>query len=513
MRAVDLYPRTQAPPSRRREDPAGVDFSHLRHFQVGRTAVLEPLAPEPTAEFVETLRARRAVPLPTPIAVPKPVPSIAGSRFFIWKQDPSVGELGRRLTFIPSLVVNGPRDARVETNLPGTTPVTRNVDGDFLFPADTPEGDCAHTFAVVRQTLTMFERAEGGVAIPWAWNTNGNTEVLTAYPRAGLTPNAYYSRNQKTLKFFYFTPPGASQVYTCRSLDIVAHETGHAVLDGLKPGWLGMGNPPQTGALHEAFGDLTAIFLALSQLDQVEAFVAITKANLHAKNYLSALAEQFGAALGRSAGLRNADNDLKLSQVSNEVHELSQVFTGAIYDILADIYAHERIQQGKVKDPAQILLEVAHKLCRLLLEAIIKAPANGATFADVATAMLTISKAQGDPPAYRTFIHTRFAVREIVVPPVPLTASAIGQMDYGDPNLILGADEVKVQAADPNHPSLSAKVPQDRSGCCGTMQLPEYARAPDKLQAELQRLGQEGEVIQVSRRRRRGPVPRRRTLA
>jgi len=301
------------------------------------------------------------------------------------------------------------------------------------------------------------------------------------------------------------------------------------VLDGLKPGWLGIGNPPQTGALHEAFGDLTAIFLALSQLDQVEAFVAITKANLHAKNYLSALAEQFGAALGRSAGLRNADNDLKLSQVSNEVHELSQVFTGAIYDILADIYAHERIQQGKVKDPAQILLEVAHKLCRLLLEAIIKAPANGATFADVATAMLTISKAQGDPPAYRPFIHTRFAVREIVVPPVPLTASAIGQMDYGDPNLILGADEVKVQAADPNHPSLSAKVPQDRSGCCGTMQLPEYARAPDKLQAELQRLtgrrghsrrgapgwrcGRTEESIQVSRRRRRGPVPRRRTLA
>ena len=135
------------------------------------------------------------------------------------------------------------------------------------------------------------------------------------------------------------------------------------------------------------------------------------------------------------------------------------------------------------------------ELCKLLLAALLAAPTSGATFADVATAMLTISKGQGDPPIYRTFIHTRFAVREIVVPPVPLTALAIGQMDYSDPDLMLDGDEVKVEPADPKHPSLSAKVPQDRSGCCGTMQLPEYARPLEKLHAELQRLGKEGEVI------------------
>ncbi|MEK7215602.1 MAG: hypothetical protein AAB289_08415 [Chloroflexota bacterium] len=46
------------------------------------------------------------------------------------------------------------------------------------------------------------------------------------------------------------------------------YETGHAVLDGLKPQWLLANNPPQTGGLHEAFGDLTAIFLTLAQLEQ-----------------------------------------------------------------------------------------------------------------------------------------------------------------------------------------------------------------------------------------------------
>src|SRR5205085_3838428 len=141
----------------------------------------------------------------------------------------------------------------------------------------------------------------------------------------------------------------------------------------------GAGNPPQTGGLHESFGDLTAIFLACSQLDQVEAAIALTKANLHAKsNFLAALAEQFGAALGFPQGLRNADNDLKLSQVSNEVHAISQVFTGGIYDVLADIFAFEKNRQAAVKDPARVLLEVASQLHSVLVEALIGAPATAA---------------------------------------------------------------------------------------------------------------------------------------
>ncbi|MGH7461175.1 MAG: hypothetical protein ACREMA_09115, partial [Longimicrobiales bacterium] len=263
-------------------------------------AVLDTYVPPHATQAITELRVRKAMPNAgpaLPVPVPIPFPLVFGSRFLIWKQDPTVLELGRRLKYLEGLVLNGPRDARININLPGTTPVARNVNGDFIFPVSTsPEADCAHTFAVVREALTLFERLQGGVPIRWAWNTSGNTDLLTVHPREGVTPNAFYSRGEKALKFFFFTPSGATQpVFTCRSLDIVAHETGHAILDGLKPGWLGIGNPPQTGALHESFGDLTALFLALSQLDQVESFVALTKANLHEKNFLAALAEQFGA--------------------------------------------------------------------------------------------------------------------------------------------------------------------------------------------------------------------------
>ena len=456
-------------------------------------SVAEPSIDEPTAEFFEEVEAsERAVPLPRPI--PIPIPWIFGSRFYIWKQDPSVWRLGRRLTYIPQLVINGPRDARINTQLPGTTPVIRNASGDFIFGTNTPESDCAHTFAVVRQTLTLYERMRGGTRVPWAWNTGGNTDVLTVNPRGFAGANAYYSRNRKALSFGHFTPQGTSnQVYTCRSLDIVAHETGHAILDGLKPGWLGIGNVPQTGGLHESFGDLTSIFLALSQLDQVEAFIAMTNADLHKKNFLARLAEQFGSAMGRPMGLRNADNDLKLSQVSNQVHAISQVFTGGIYDILADIFSFEKNRQRKTKDPAQVLLEVSQHLSRLVLNAIIKSPNVGATYADVVNKMLSQSHSQGDPAIYRTFIRNRFTFRQVVVSPTPLSAMTSGKIDMENENFIDGEDVHELKIADTNHPSLHAS--QDRSGCCGTMQAPEYAQDQKKLNSDLKKLSKAGTLI------------------
>lgn len=434
--------------------------------------VATPVVPQPSATYLESLQARlprtaapHAVPIPTP-------PLTFAARFLIWKQDPTVGEPGIRTAYIPGLILNGPKDARITTELPGTTPVARNANTDFIFTTGTPQFDCAHTWAVVRQTLTMFERLRDGVPVPWAWNTGGNTSVLTVHPRAGVTANAYYSRGQRALKFFFFTPTNApNPVYTCRSLDIVAHEAGHAILDGLKPGWLGVGNPPQTGGLHESFGDLTAIFLALAQLDQAEAVIALSKANLHDKNFISAMAEQFGAALGRPMGLRNADNDLKLSQVSNEVHAISQVFTGGIYDVLADIFAFEWQRQSKSKDPAHVLLEVARHLSKLLLEALIAAPASGATYASVVNQMLSISHAQGDPAIYRQFLRSRFTLREVVVSPTPLTALAEGRLDLTDPDFTEGEDSLEMEGSDV---PASINAPQDRSGCCGTMMLPEF---------------------------------------
>ena len=442
------------------------------------------LVPTPTIEYRQQRKLDRvsiqtsarpadAQPLPIPIPripIPIPFPLLHGTRVLIWKQDPSVAEIGIRKVALPAPVLAGPRDARITSK--GLPTVSPNVLGDFIQAPFTDAFDAVQAFAVVRMTLTMFQRALGGDPVKWQWNSTTNTDPLAVFAH-GLpgTMNAFYSRNDKALKFGDFIRPNSSppeKVFTCRSLDIVSHECGHAVLDGLKPSWLSFGNPPQTGALHEAFGDITAIFLALSQFDEVEAVIAQTRANLHDKTFLSDLAEQFGLALGRPNGLRNADNNLKLSQVSNEVHDLSQVFTGAIYDILADIFAFER--NWRLKDDAAVLYQSAQYLMSLLLRAIQAAPASGAKFADVANQMLNIAASDGKPVQYRNFIRNQFTVREVVVSPTPL----IEDHEEG----------LELEAA----PAPSDGMPQLRGGCCGTMRNLEYLDEEAVLAEEIQDL-------------------------
>jgi len=425
-----------------------------------QTEVPVGFVPEPTAEYRahrKLLKATVSVgapPVPSPIPIPVPIP--AGPRVLMWKQDPSVAEIGIRKAFLPRPVSTGPSDARVKVAIAGVPAIPPNAMGDFIQTPLTPEFDAVHAFAVVRGTLTMYQRAlaAGGApaTVPWQWNTPTVADPIQVFPRHSNMQNAFYSRTGRLLAFGFFPKAGAT-IFTCRSLDIVAHETGHAVLDGLKPNWLLSGNPPQTGALHEAFGDLTAIFFTLSQLDQVEAVIAQTKANLHNKTFLADLAEEFGLALGQPMGLRNADNDLKLGQVGNEVHALSQVFTGAMYDIVADIFAFER--RPLVRDDAVTLHSVGQYVMSLLIRAIQAAPASAATFADIANQMLLIANADGKPVEYRNFIRNRFVIREVVVSPTPLTE---------DHHL---TDTLKATA------HIADSMPQNREACCGTMMLPE----------------------------------------
>jgi hypothetical protein len=403
-----------------------------------------------------------------------PLPYAFGARVLMWKQDPSVTEIGTRKAFLPGIVLAGPRDARIVSGEPGITAVSPNAFGDFVTQPDTPQFDAVHTFAVVRQTLTMYQRALSSsgeeMPLPWQWNSSVDTSPLQVFPY-GLpnVMNAFYSRSQSCLKFGDFVPSGQSErIFTCRSFDIVSHETGHAVLDGLKPQWLLADNPPQTGGLHESFGDLTAIFLALSQLDQCEAIIAQTKAKLHDKTFLSDIAEQFGLALGSPNGLRNADNDITLSDAGTEVHAISQVFTGAIYDILADIFAFER--KPALEDDAALLHRVAAYLRGVLLRALIAAPDSAATFADVVNEMLRIVTEDEKPVDYANFIRNQFALREVVESPVPLT-------EDHSPTLRLAPKVVDAPGA-----------VQDRRACCGTMNLAEYYNIEHILEAEAQAL-------------------------
>ena len=370
---------------------------------------------------------------------------MAGSKVKIWKQDPSVLSIGIRSSYISSEIQNGPADQDII--LQGMPPVVGNDDKDFIFyPEENPlEFDAVHTFTIVRQVLTTLRRALNRMGITQNFNWFWGPEPIQVYPRAGLDANAYYSRNEKALRFFYFHPSGDESkplIYTCRSFDIVAHEVGHAALDSLKPEFLSSSWHPETGGLHESFGDLTAMFTMLAQMDVCEAIIVESKANLHSKTFFPALAEQFGDALGRPMGLRNADNNLKMSDVSTEVHDISRVFTGAIYDILTDFF--ELYQDPGLYDQAESLFKVGKYLTSLVIASLWQGPDANATYADIANKMLELE----ENDERKEIITAQFKIREILDAPVNLTGIEPRQLSW--------------------------------KGCCGTMRLKEHQELFEK---------------------------------
>jgi hypothetical protein len=196
-----------------------------------------------------------------------------------------------------------------------------------------------NVWAIVERTLAMVEDpCLLGRAIPWA---SGNGRLLLI-PHAGYMENAFYDRATGALHFFYFEGPDGKPVYTCLSHDIVTHELGHAVLDGLKP-YYNEVSSPQTAGFHEYFGDAMAMMASLGTPETALVVTRDAPRTLDPRNVVSAIATEFGAAVRRIPDeeyLRGAWNDRRMSELAGtyEEHDWSEVLTGIYYDLLEYLY-------------------------------------------------------------------------------------------------------------------------------------------------------------------------------
>ena len=106
--------------------------------------------------------------------------------------------IGIRKVFLPSDVFEGPRDESIasvgrESHQRNFGPVSPDEMGDFLFFDSARENenltrnemeavDMVHCFAVVRQTLTMYQRALARRGRPaelrWKWNNRHNNDPI-----------------------------------------------------------------------------------------------------------------------------------------------------------------------------------------------------------------------------------------------------------------------------------------------------------------------------------------------
>lgn len=221
-------------------------------------------------------------------------------------------------------------------------------------------------YAVAMNTIVHFEQSLGRDAF-WKprWVVRGGkwkpvfVQRLRIYPHALREANAYYSPDKVSLLFGYFqTPiddytthfPGGT-VFTCLSHDVIAHETTHALLDGLHPKFSDESNQ-DVAAFHEAFSDIVALFSRFSMREVVIQEIRRARGSLDAENQLGALAVQMGTALGQRGALRDAigrinpttgrwerrDPDPRELAETTEPHARGAILVAAVFDAFLSIY-------------------------------------------------------------------------------------------------------------------------------------------------------------------------------
>ena len=267
-----------------------------------------------------------------------------------WESDLAPGPVGDYLEVVDIDPATGCAYAPVDLNHPSI------LARDGFAPSESdPRFHQQMVYAVAMKTIEHFEHALGRKAL-WAprglW-IGGNYEEsfvrrLRVYPHAIREANAYYSPDKKALLFGYFPAstfspgdnlPGGT-VFTCLSHDVVAHETTHALLDGLHRRFREPTNK-DVFAFHEAFADIVALFQHFTVPEALRHQIAKTRGDLGQQNMLAELAQQFGQATGRYGALRNAVGSAPTSKDydnAEEAHDLGAVLVAAVFDAFLAIY-------------------------------------------------------------------------------------------------------------------------------------------------------------------------------
>ncbi|MEO5845922.1 MAG: hypothetical protein ABIQ33_13905 [Caldimonas sp.] len=325
-----------------------------------------------------------------------------------------------------------------------------------------PAFHAQNVYAIAMRTLARFERALGRRV---RWSFPGHQ--ISIAPHAFCDANAYYSEADRAIFFGYFrSPTSRKTVFTCLSHDIVAHETTHALLDGLRDGFTDPSTPDQA-AFHEGFADVVALLSVFSLKEIVEAALlgdrrapamrkhnrlipaAALRLEALADSMLLGVGEQFGAetggaranALRRSAALKPNRGYLAQARFQEE-HDRGEVFAAAMLRSFLLMWTKRIAALGTFEGDKYNLERVieegakaADNLLTMAIRALDYCPPVDLTFGDYLAAFLT-ADAQTVPDdsryAYRALVRATFESYGITVP-ARLTVRATGEWRQFDP--------------------------------------------------------------------------------
>ncbi|WP_018097589.1 hypothetical protein [Sinorhizobium meliloti] len=370
-------------------------------------------------------------------------------------QDPSVKIDGRIVTAsidVPAEeLLSGPRGYRVAVvdydvtanALYQPADLPSGLDGEYHDPfADAPDETllsdprfhAQNVYAIAMRILARFEFALGRRV---QWGCEGHQ--LNILPHAFAEPNAFYSRDDRSLFFGYFESFPDKQgnthtVFSCLSHDVIAHETTHAILDGLRSRYLEPSSPDQ-GAFHEGLADVVALLSVFALPDVVGAALdattgaalidqALLEKDKLANSVLFRLADEMGQEMSgvRGSALRHSivlppGKDYMNDPAWQEVHNRGELLVAAMMRSFLDIWVSRLSRIGTIvdgkKDRSLVIEEgarAADHLLTMAIRAIDYCPPVDLSFSDYLSALLTVDRevVPDDRYGYREALLSNF---------------------------------------------------------------------------------------------------------
>jgi hypothetical protein len=197
-----------------------------------------------------------------------------------------------------------------------------------------------HQQVVYAVAMSVIERFERFLGRRFRWRGD---RALILVPHAFEGRNAFFDPTRRAVLFGYYRAderdPGPNLpgqvIFTCLSVDIVAHEVTHALMHRIRPNFSDATNP-DVFAWHEAFADLVALFHHFVFPEVVSEAVANSRGDLREGGGLLLLAREFGESTGRGVALRSAIDDREATpdrfRSATEPHERGACFVAAVFD-------------------------------------------------------------------------------------------------------------------------------------------------------------------------------------
>lgn len=340
-----------------------------------------------------------------------------------------------------------------------------------------PNFHAQNCYAIAMRTLGLFERALGRRV---AWSSAGHQ--LHIAPHAFALANAFYSEPDRALMFGYFFD-GERPVFTALSHDVVAHETTHAVLDGLRSRFTEPSGPDQA-AFHEGFADIVAI-LSIFSLSQVvaaglgidenlpgvgEPLIFIVPEMLTAtairNSILLGIGEEIGMTGGAGRGALRQSVRIKPDAAildrpeMAEPHNRGEIVVAAVMHAFVELWttriAHLGTFEGKGYNVSAVVEEgakAAGQLLQMAIRAIDYCPLTDIDFGQFLAALLTADRELVPDDTrfgYRATIKASFAAFGIAPPRGECDADGCFPQFSSDIDLRYSRSNAEVLTRDPD---------------------------------------------------------------